>query len=154
MAALLADSRVSRVSEFRSAIGLSQAALAERVGISRPTLAKIEEGSETKHSTINFLFTRLREEFADQFDDIQLVESGPNTFVLQFDKKEAPNRVEHLRQVPNWAPELSALSRKMMEMGNDRNASYLPSFHSELMEILESYQKLTGLHFLAENPPG
>ncbi len=148
MAALLADWRVSRVSEFRSAVGLSQAALAERVGISRPTLAKIEEGGETKHSTINFLYTRLREEFGDQFDDIQLVETAPNAFALHFERKDPPSRVEHLRQVPNWGPELSALSRKMMEMGNDRNAAYLPSFHAELMEILESYQKLTGLQFL------
>jgi transcriptional regulator with XRE-family HTH domain len=149
MAALLADWSVSRISEFRAAIGLSQAALAERVGISRPTLAKIEDGGETKLSTINFLFTRLREDFADQFDDIRLVETSPNAYALEFDKKEAPSRVEHLRQVPNWGPELSALSRKMMEMGNDRNAAYLPSFHAELMEILESYQKLTGLQFLS-----
>ena len=153
MAALLADWRVSRVSEFRAALGMSQAALAERVGISRPTLAKIEEGGETKNSTINFLYTRLREEFGDQFDDIQLVEIAPNSYALEFEKKEATSRVEHLRQVPSWSAELAALSRKMMEMGNDRNLSYLPSFHAELMEILESYQKLTGMQFLTPPRP-
>lgn len=145
MAALLADWTVSRVAEFRTALGLSQVALAERVGISRPTLAKIEEGGGTKHSTINFLVTRLQEEFGDQFESIRLMEVGPNRFDLDYTKKDMGTIVPLPRQVPSWGGELNALSRKIMEVTNAKNAAYLPAFHSELVEILESYKKLSGL---------
>ncbi|MER2606156.1 MAG: helix-turn-helix domain-containing protein [Siculibacillus sp.] len=151
MAALLADWNVSRIAEFRTLLGLSQVALAERVGISRPTLAKIEEGGSTKLSTINFLVARLEEEFGDQFESIRLVEAGANGYELAFVKKDSGAKVEHLRQVPTWSGELNALSRKIMEVCSAKNAAYLPMFHAELLEILESYEKLSGMEILVKD---
>lgn len=145
MAALTADWNVSRIAEFRTTLGLSQVAMAERVGISRPTLAKIESGETTKLSTINFLVTRLQEEFGDQFDAIELVEAGPNGYELHFERKQVAPKVEHLHSVPNWSHELSALSRKIMEVCSAKNELYLPKFHSEFMEILEAYENLSGM---------
>lgn len=150
MASLAADWSLSRVAEFRSAIGLSQAALAERVGISRPTLAKIEEGGGTKRSTIDFLVTRLQEEFDDQFASIRAAEVGENLFDLQFERKEAP-KVERFRVVVDWARELDALSRKMMEVTGADNPADLARFHRELVMVLKSYEKLADLKILANS---
>lgn len=143
MAALSADWNVSRVAEFRTSLGLSQVALAEKVGISRPTLAKIESGETIKLSTINFLVTRLQEDFGDQFETIELVENGDNSYDLHFEKKVA-GKVEHLRAVPTWSNELNALSRKIIEVCAAKNAACLPAFQAELLEVLEAYEKLSG----------
>lgn len=151
MAALAADWNVSRVAELRASLGLSQVALAEKVGISRPTLAKIESGESTKLSTINFLVTRLQEEYGDQFEALELVETGQNGYELHFERKSAPAKVEHLRQVPTWSNELNALSRKVIEICSSKNAGSRPAFEADLLEILEAYENLSGRKILQNN---
>lgn len=145
MATLLAEWSLARVPEFRAAVALSQTALAERVGLSRPTMAKIESGETTKLSTVNFLVTRLQEEFDDLFESIELREISPNAYELYFVKKEPPEKNRKARPVPSWANELNALAGKVMEVTRARNADHLHLFHDELLDILESYVKLSGL---------
>lgn len=43
----------SGVSEARKALGWSQSELAERAGVSRPTVARIEAGQQVRVSTLN-----------------------------------------------------------------------------------------------------
>lgn len=145
MATPLADWSVARVTEFRGVVGLSQMALAERIGLSRPTLAKIESGERARPSTVKFLVTRLEEEFGDLFDYIELEETSPSNYELRFEKKELPSRRERLRQPLEWTHELNALSRKVIEITSHRNAHLLPTFHEELIEIIVAYVRLSGL---------
>ncbi len=151
MATLLADWTVQNVAEFRGVIGLSQVALAEKVGLSRPTLAKIEAGEPAKLSTVNFLLARLQEEFGDQFDVIELVEVGPNRYDLRFVRREPLQRIERRRGPLVWTPELNALARKVVEVTSVRNAEHLQLFHEELVEILEAYVRLSGLEIAVRN---
>ena len=145
MATLLADWSLAKVAEFRAALGVSQVALAERVGLSRPTLAKIESGEPTKLSTVNFLVTRLQEEYGDLFDVIEVVEVGANARELRFARREPTAKTDRGRSAPVWASELDALARKIMEVTNPRNAGQLAAFHGEFLDVLESYVKLSGL---------
>lgn len=145
MATSLADWSVARVNEFRGIVGLSQMALAERIGLSRPTLAKIESGERARPSTVKFLLTRLEEEFGELFEFIELEETSPSTYELRFEKKELSSRRERPRPPLDWTQELNALSRKVIEITGQRNAHLLPTFHEELLEIIVAYVRLSGL---------
>lgn len=145
MATLLADRSLAGVPAFRAEIGSSQTALAERIGLSRPTLAKIENGEATKLSTINYLVLRLQEEFGDLFEVIEAVEEGPNAFRLRFVRKVIdPTPVRRGRSL-EWNDVLDALARRIMEVAKPRNAERLAEFHSDLLDVLEVYVGLTGL---------
>ena len=152
MANLTADRSLSGVPEFRILVGSSQAALAERVGLSRPTLAKIENGDPTKFSTINFLVTRLQEEYGDLFETIEAIEAEPNVHRLHFIRRDTSPRPEKRGRTFDWGPDLDALSRRVSEAAKPRNAARLPDFHAELLDVLETYVRLTGreIHLSAD----
>lgn len=145
MATRLADRSLAGVPEFRTEIGLSQTALAERVGLSRPTLAKIENGDPTRFSTINFLLTRLQEEFGELFETLKATEEGLNTYRLSYVRRMVAEDAGRRSRPLEWAGEFDALARRIMEISKPRNAGRLAEFHGELIDILEVYVDLTGL---------
>lgn len=143
MAAPHANSILEGVAELRSALGLSQQALADLVELSRPTISKIEEGREVRKSTIDYFYRLINDEFAEKFEILLLKNIGANTYLIEFKQKEQQQKTLENANI-SWKKDLDALSGHMMDVCSRKNTYNMKAFHDDLVSRLKCYVDLSG----------
>ncbi len=84
MAAPNAETRLLNLTELRTALESNVSELAEKSGLTRQTISKIEADEPVRLTTINTVFQAIRDLYGHRFEKLNLEAQSENTYIIDF----------------------------------------------------------------------
>lgn len=84
MAAPNAETRLLNLSNLRTELESNVSELADKTGLTRQTISKIESGEPVRLNTINTVFEAVRDLYGNRFDKIDLKTEDQNNYIIDF----------------------------------------------------------------------